>query len=106
MLNLTGTLDVCPFSSLETPNQLHYFFSTKITLATLLSLTQCNRTATTTTTHVFVSCPGVSMSSLRTIQSFTTLDTSTSLATSLNSLVIIDSFDENCDNMIEEITRL
>ncbi|XP_038115863.1 USP6 N-terminal-like protein isoform X2 [Culex quinquefasciatus] len=49
---------------------------------------------------------GVSMSSLRTIQSFTTLDTSTSLATSLNSLVIIDSFDENCDNMIEEITRL
>ncbi|XP_055539710.1 USP6 N-terminal-like protein isoform X3 [Wyeomyia smithii] len=49
---------------------------------------------------------GVSMSSLRTIQSFTTLDTSTSLATSLNSLVIIDSFDENCDTMIEEITRL
>ncbi|XP_052899449.1 USP6 N-terminal-like protein isoform X2 [Anopheles moucheti] len=51
---------------------------------------------------------GVSTSSLRTIQSFTTFDTGTSLATSLNSLVIIDSFDDYCDNdrIIEESTRL
>ncbi|XP_055636915.1 USP6 N-terminal-like protein isoform X3 [Toxorhynchites rutilus septentrionalis] len=56
--------------------------------------------------RVFPLAKGVSMTSLRTIQSFTTLDTSTSLATSINSLVIIDAFDENCDNIIEEITRL
>ncbi|XP_061508467.1 USP6 N-terminal-like protein isoform X2 [Anopheles gambiae] len=51
---------------------------------------------------------GVSTSSLRTIQSFTTFDTGTSLATSLNSLVIIDSIDDYCDNdrIIEESTRL
>uniref|UniRef100_A0A182QH21 Rab-GAP TBC domain-containing protein n=1 Tax=Anopheles farauti TaxID=69004 RepID=A0A182QH21_9DIPT len=51
---------------------------------------------------------GVSTGSLRTIQSFTTFDTGTSLATSLNSLVIIDSFDDYCDNdrIIEESTRL
>ncbi|XP_052865758.1 USP6 N-terminal-like protein [Anopheles cruzii] len=51
---------------------------------------------------------GISTGSLRTIQSFTTFDTGTSLATSLNSLVIIDSFDEYCDNdnIIEESTRL
>ncbi|XP_035890810.1 USP6 N-terminal-like protein isoform X2 [Anopheles stephensi] len=51
---------------------------------------------------------GVSTGSLRTIQSFTTFDTGTSLATSLNSLVIIDSIDDYCDNdrIIEESTRL
>ncbi|XP_050069345.1 USP6 N-terminal-like protein isoform X1 [Anopheles maculipalpis] len=51
---------------------------------------------------------GVSTSSLRTIQSFTTFDTGTSMATSLNSLVIIDSIDDYCDNdrIIEESTRL
>ncbi|XP_049530883.1 USP6 N-terminal-like protein isoform X1 [Anopheles darlingi] len=51
---------------------------------------------------------GASTGSLRTIQSFTTFATGTSLATSLNSLVIIDSIDEYCDNehIIEESTRL
>uniref|UniRef100_A0A182NFU7 Rab-GAP TBC domain-containing protein n=1 Tax=Anopheles dirus TaxID=7168 RepID=A0A182NFU7_9DIPT len=42
---------------------------------------------------------GVSTGSLRTIQSFTTFDTGTSLATSLNSLVIIDSFDDYLSDM-------
>uniref|UniRef100_A0AAG5CQW9 Rab-GAP TBC domain-containing protein n=1 Tax=Anopheles atroparvus TaxID=41427 RepID=A0AAG5CQW9_ANOAO len=51
---------------------------------------------------------GVSTGSLRTIQSFTTFDTGTSLGTSLNSLVIIDPIDDFCDNdsIIQESTRL
>ncbi|XP_058128722.1 USP6 N-terminal-like protein isoform X2 [Anopheles coustani] len=51
---------------------------------------------------------GVSTGSLRTIQSFTTFDTGTSLGTSLNSLVIIDTLDDYCDNeaIIQESTRL